>query len=77
MASKADRARKGSRAGVAGWLTVLAAASGVALVPAAVLGAGPGPGVSAELNAPEGVAIDGSGLVIADSLNNRIRMVAG
>jgi hypothetical protein len=36
-----------------------------------------GPGVSAELNTPEGVAIDGSGLVIADSLSNRIRMVAG
>jgi hypothetical protein len=36
-----------------------------------------GPGVSAELNTPEGVAIDGSGLVIADSFSNRIRMVAG
>ena len=47
MASKADRARKGSRAGVAGWLTVLAAASGVALVPAAVLGAGPAQPASA------------------------------
>jgi NHL repeat len=49
MASKADRARKGSRAGVAGWLTltVLAAASGVALVPAAVLGAGPAQAASA------------------------------
>jgi hypothetical protein len=36
-----------------------------------------GPGVSAELNTPEGVAVDGSGLLIADSFNNRIRMVAG
>jgi hypothetical protein len=36
-----------------------------------------GPGVSAGLNTPEGVATDGSGLVIADSLSNRIRMVAG
>ena len=54
MASKADRARKGSRAGVAGWLTVLAAASGVALVPAAVLGAGPAQPASAGSPAARG-----------------------
>jgi hypothetical protein len=34
-------------------------------------------GTSAEINATEGVAADGGGVVIADSSNNRIRMVAG
>src|SRR5438105_3237730 len=36
-----------------------------------------GPAVNAQLNSPQGVAVDGSGNVyIADSLNNRVRMVA-
>ena len=37
-----------------------------------------GPGFSAEINHPEDVAVDGAGnLLIADSENNRIRVVAG
>ncbi len=37
-----------------------------------------GPGTSAELTDPQGVAIDQAGnLVIADTRNNRIRMVTG
>ena len=36
-----------------------------------------GPATSAQLNGPQGVAVDGSGNVyIADSLNNVIRMVS-
>ena len=36
-----------------------------------------GPATSAELNEPQGVTVDGSGdLVIADSMNNRVRVVA-
>jgi hypothetical protein len=36
------------------------------------------PATSAELNEPQGVTVDGSGnLVIADSMNNRVRVVAG
>jgi hypothetical protein len=35
------------------------------------------PATSAELNEPQGVTVDGSGnLVIADSMNNRVRVVA-
>jgi trimeric autotransporter adhesin len=35
-----------------------------------------GPAVNAQLNSPQGVALDGSGnLYISDSLNNRVRMV--
>ena len=37
-----------------------------------------GPATSAELNAPQGLAIDGAGdLLIGDSQNNRVRSVAG
>jgi trimeric autotransporter adhesin len=37
-----------------------------------------GPATSAELTTPEGVAVDGSGdLVIADTFNDRVRVVAG
>jgi trimeric autotransporter adhesin len=36
-----------------------------------------GPATSAELNGPEGVAVDGAGnLVVADNFNNRLRVVA-
>jgi hypothetical protein len=34
-------------------------------------------GTKAEVNSPMGVAVDGTGLVFADSQNNRIRTVAG
>jgi sugar lactone lactonase YvrE len=37
-----------------------------------------GPALSAELNRPQGVAVDGTGdLLVADTGNNRIRQVAG
>jgi hypothetical protein len=36
-----------------------------------------GPATKAVLNTPDDVAPDGSGLVIADTANNRIRMVTG
>ena len=36
-----------------------------------------GPGTSAELNTPEGVAVDGSGLVVTDTNSGRVRMIAG
>jgi hypothetical protein len=36
-----------------------------------------GPGTSAELASPEGVALDGANLVIADNGNCRVRMLTG
>ena len=36
-----------------------------------------GPGTRADLDNPEGVAADGSGALIADTGNNRIRLVTG
>jgi trimeric autotransporter adhesin len=36
-----------------------------------------GPATSAELNLPDGVAVDGGNLVTADTSNNRIRAIAG
>ena len=36
-----------------------------------------GPGTTAELSYPEAVAVDAGNVLIADSLNNRIRELAG
>ena len=36
-----------------------------------------GPGTTAELSFPSSVASDGTGLVVADSLNERIRLLSG